>query len=122
MLSSLQSMAVEHPRGCPVRRASLASRQSRHKTSPQGSRRMDRRSFVVGSGASAAVLAGRPAWAQDVYPSRAITFVNPFPPGGAADVVGRPYAAVLEPQIKQPCVIEPKAGAPGQVRAQFAAS
>ncbi len=48
--------------------------------------------------------------------------INPFPPGGAADVVGRPFAAVLEPIIKQPVVIETKAGAAGAVGAQFAAS
>ena len=51
-----------------------------------------------------------------------MTFVNPFPPGGAVDVVARPLAAVLEPIVKQPVVIETKAGAAGQVGAQFAAS
>src|SRR5882672_7774312 len=84
-------------------------------------RSFNRRGFVFGS-AAAAALATRMAQAQDAYPTRAITFVNPFPPGGAADVVGRPYAAVLEPLVKQPCVIETKAGAAGQVGAQFAAS
>ncbi len=82
---------------------------------------MDRRSFVVGSAAAAAALAARPAAAQD-YPGRAVTFINPFPPGGAADVVGRPLAAVLEPIVKQPCVIDTKAGAAGAVGAQFAAN
>jgi tripartite-type tricarboxylate transporter receptor subunit TctC len=81
---------------------------------------MDRRNFVIGS--AAAALAGRPAMAQDAYPSHAITLINPFPPGGAADVVGRPYAAVLEPMIKQPVVIETKSGAAGAVGAQFAAT
>ena len=81
--------------------------------------RMDRRSFVAGSAAAAAAPA---ACAQEVYPSRAITVINPFPPGGAADVVARPLAAVLEPLLKQPVVIETKAGAAGQVGAQFAAS
>jgi tripartite-type tricarboxylate transporter receptor subunit TctC len=80
---------------------------------------MDRRSFVAGA---AAALATRPALAQEAYPSRAITFVNPFPPGGAADVVGRPFTATLEPLIKQPCIIETKAGAAGQVGAQFVAN
>jgi tripartite-type tricarboxylate transporter receptor subunit TctC len=81
---------------------------------------MDRRNFVIGS--AAAALAGRPAMAQDAYPSHAITLINPFPPGGAADVVGRPYAAVLEPILKQPVVIETKSGAAGAVGAQFAAT
>jgi tripartite-type tricarboxylate transporter receptor subunit TctC len=83
---------------------------------------MDRRRFIAGSAAAATALATRSAFADDTYPSHAITFINPFPPGGAADVVGRPIAAVLEPILKQPCVIETKAGAAGQVGAQFAAT
>jgi tripartite-type tricarboxylate transporter receptor subunit TctC len=83
---------------------------------------VDRRSFVIGSAASAAAVASGPSFAEDTYPTRAITMINPFPPGGAADVVGRPFAAVLEPLIKQPAVIETKAGAAGAVGAQFAAS
>ena len=83
---------------------------------------MDRRQFVVGSAATAAALSAGAAQAQDAYPSRPITLINPFPPGGAADVVGRPFAAVLEPIIKQPVVIETKAGAAGAVGAQFAAA
>jgi tripartite-type tricarboxylate transporter receptor subunit TctC len=82
--------------------------------------RMDRRSFIVGS--AAAALVTRPSLAQEIYPSRPITLVNPFPPGGAVDVVGRPFAAALEPLLKQPVVIETKAGAAGAVGAQFAAS
>src|SRR5215467_3140642 len=83
---------------------------------------MDRRSFVIGTAAASAAVLSQPIFAQAAYPAHAITFINPFPPGGAADVVGRPYAAVLEPQIRQPCVIETKAGAAGQVGAQFAAN
>ena len=83
---------------------------------------MDRRRFVAGSTATAAAFSLRPAFDEDPYPSRAITFINPFPPGGAADVVGRPLAAVLEPILKQPCVIETKAGAAGQVGGQVAAT
>jgi len=83
---------------------------------------MDRRSFVVGTAAAAVALAGKSAGAEDAYPSRAITLINPFPPGGAADVVGRPLAAVMEPLVKQPVVIETKAGAAGAVGGQFAAN
>ncbi len=83
---------------------------------------MDRRSFVVGTAATAATLAAGEVAAQEAYPSRPITFINPFPPGGAADVVARPLAAVMEPLLKQPIVIETKAGAAGAVGAQFAAA
>jgi tripartite-type tricarboxylate transporter receptor subunit TctC len=78
---------------------------------------LDRRGFLA---ASAALLA-TPALAQD-YPARPVTLVNPFPPGGAVDVVGRPFAAALEPLLKQPVVVETKAGAAGAVGAQFAAN
>jgi len=37
-------------------------------------------------------------------------------------VVGRPLTALLEPILKQPCIVETKAGAAGAVGAQFAAS
>jgi tripartite-type tricarboxylate transporter receptor subunit TctC len=80
---------------------------------------MDRRSFVAGT---AAALATRPAFAQEAYPSRAITIISPFPPGGASEVVTRPLAAAMEPLIKQPLVIETKAGAAGQVGAQVVAA
>jgi len=83
---------------------------------------VDRRHFVAGTAAAAAALTIRPAFAEDAYPSHAITIINPFPPGGASDVVTRPLAAVLEPIIKQPVVIETKAGAAGAVGAQVAAN
>jgi tripartite-type tricarboxylate transporter receptor subunit TctC len=83
---------------------------------------MDRRRFVAASAAATAAIAARPLFAQEGYPTRAVTLINPFPPGGAADVVGRPFAAALEPLIKQPVVIETKAGAAGAVGGQFAAS
>jgi tripartite-type tricarboxylate transporter receptor subunit TctC len=80
---------------------------------------VDRRSFVIGS--AAAAVAARASFAQEPYPTRAITIINPFPPGGASDVVTRPLAAVLEPMVQKPVVIDTKAGAAGQVGAQVAA-
>ena len=82
---------------------------------------IDRRSLVIGATAAASALMAGPAFAQE-YPARAITVINPFPPGGAVDVVMRPFAAALEPIIKQAVVIETKAGAAGAVGAQVAAN
>jgi tripartite-type tricarboxylate transporter receptor subunit TctC len=55
------------------------------------------------------------AHAQDAYPSRTVTMVVPFPPGGVADQTGRPVAAGLEKIFKQPVVISNRAGAGGAV-------
>ena len=85
-------------------------------------RSLDRRSFVIGTATCAAALATGAAFAQETYPSRPITIINAFPPGGANDIVTRPLAAALEAIVKQPVVIETKAGAAGQVGAQVAAS
>jgi tripartite-type tricarboxylate transporter receptor subunit TctC len=85
-------------------------------------RSLDRRGFVIGTTASAAVLAAGPVLAQDAYPSHAITIINAFPPGGINDIVTRPLASTMEPILKQPVVVETKAGAAGQVGAQVAAT
>ena len=112
--------------GCRPRPASLVSRPIRNGAAstliiPGGKRGQTqlRRRFAP----------QRPPHSPPARPSRRrpirrgpVTFVNPFPPGGAVDVVARPLAAVLEPILKQPVVIETKAGAAGQVGAQFAAS
>jgi tripartite-type tricarboxylate transporter receptor subunit TctC len=47
----------------------------------------------------------------DAWPSRSIKLVVPFPAGGAADTVARVYADKLAAALKQPIVIENKAGA-----------
>jgi tripartite-type tricarboxylate transporter receptor subunit TctC len=83
---------------------------------------MDRRSFVVGTAASAATLASGHAIAEEAYPSHAITVVSPFPPGGVSDTITRPLDAALEVVLKQPVVLENKAGAAGAVGAQFVAA
>src|ERR1044072_9236660 len=81
---------------------------------------MDRRTFLVGTAASAALLPH--AHAQDAFPTRAITILNAFPPGVANDLVTRPIASALEPIFKHPVVVETKAGAAGAVGAQVAAT
>jgi len=83
---------------------------------------MDRRRFCVAAAAASAGVIARPLFADEAYPSHAVTIINPFPPGGANDVVTRPLASALEPILNQAVVIETKAGAAGQVGAQFAAA
>jgi tripartite-type tricarboxylate transporter receptor subunit TctC len=70
----------------------------------------------------AIVLGGAPAGAQEVYPTRPITIVVAFPPGGVADLTARPVAAALERLLKQPVVVTNKPGAAGAVGNQFVAT
>ena len=60
-------------------------------------------------------MAACAASAQETYPSRPITMIVPFPPGGVADITGRPTAAALEKILKQPVTINNRPGAGGKV-------
>jgi tripartite-type tricarboxylate transporter receptor subunit TctC len=60
------------------------------------------------------VLASSACLAQD-YPTKPIAMVNPFPPGGVVDIVGRPLAALMEKNLRQPVVMINKTGAGGAV-------
>jgi len=62
-----------------------------------------------------------PAAAQSDYPTRPVTMVVPFPPGGVADITARPLAEAMGRILKQPVVVENKAGAGGGVGMQYVA-
>ena len=67
------------------------------------------------AGTLAALSLASPALAQDVYPSRPISMVVPFPPGGVADIVARPIAEAMSRVLNVPVVVENKAGAGGGI-------
>src|SRR5688572_25401762 len=56
-----------------------------------------------------------PGTAQDAYPTKPLTMIVPFPPGGVADIVGRPLAATMEKTLRQPVVVVNRTGAGGAV-------
>lgn len=53
--------------------------------------------------------------AQDAYPTKPVTMVIPFPPGGVADTVGRPVAEAMARHLNQPVVVVNRAGAGGGI-------
>ncbi len=53
--------------------------------------------------------------AQDAFPSRSITLIIPFPPGGVAEITGRPTAMAMEKILKQPVALVNRPGAGGAV-------
>ena len=60
-------------------------------------------------------------YAQDAYPTKPVTMIAPFPPGGVADIVGRPLAASMEKALKQPVLVVNRSGAGGAVGTTAAA-
>lgn len=70
--------------------------------------------------AALALLAAAAAQAQD-YPTKPVTMLVAFPPGGVADIVGRPLAASMEKALGQPVVVVNRPGAGGAVGTTAAA-
>ena len=70
---------------------------------------------------AAALCAAFVVHAQDAYPSRPVTLVVPFSPGGISDVIGRPFAHSLGKALRQSFVIENRPGAGGGVGMAYAA-
>ncbi|MDM0026532.1 Bug family tripartite tricarboxylate transporter substrate binding protein [Variovorax saccharolyticus] len=57
------------------------------------------------------------ACAQEAYPSRPLTVIVPFPPGGVADTALRALQPSLQRSLGQPVVISNRAGAGGAIGA-----
>jgi tripartite-type tricarboxylate transporter receptor subunit TctC len=60
-------------------------------------------------------LAAASAWAQ--YPTKPVTIVVPFPPGGSNDVFARAVSKKLSEAWKQPVIVDNKPGAGGMIGA-----
>lgn len=83
---------------------------------------LPRREFLVRSGAIAVALAlSFDTAAQANYPSRPVTIIVPFTPGTGADVLARLLDSHLSERMKQPFVVENRAGASGAIGMEAAA-
>jgi tripartite-type tricarboxylate transporter receptor subunit TctC len=81
---------------------------------------MVRRNALIILAAAACAGVAPTAFAQ-AWPSRPITYVVPFTPGGTTDVIGRTIAQGLTTSLGQPVVVENKPGAAGAIGATFVA-
>jgi tripartite-type tricarboxylate transporter receptor subunit TctC len=85
---------------------------------------LSRRTSAFAAGAAvltALAWSAAPALAQEAYPSRPVSMVVAFPPGGVADLTGRPLSLALQKVLKQPIVVENRPGAGGGVGNAFVA-
>jgi len=68
-----------------------------------------------------AIVLAQPAAAQQ-YPSRTVTVVVPFTPGGSSDITARTVSAKLQESLGQGFVIDNKPGANGSLGGKFVAA
>jgi tripartite-type tricarboxylate transporter receptor subunit TctC len=84
-----------------------------------------RRKFGLGLLASALLTIGgmplQSAMAQDKWPSKPITYVVPFPPGGTTDILARLIGQKLTQALGVTIVIENKPGAGGNIGSDYVA-
>src|SRR5918995_4279691 len=73
--------------------------------------------IILGSVLAAFCGAAPTAFAQGDYPSRTITILVPFPPGGSADTVIRPIAQKVADSMKATIVIDNRPGGAGNIAA-----
>jgi tripartite-type tricarboxylate transporter receptor subunit TctC len=65
--------------------------------------------------AALALAAGASLAQAQAYPAKPIAMIVPFPPGGIADLTGRPFAAVMSRIVGQNVIVENRSGAGGAV-------
>src|SRR5712691_3078506 len=71
--------------------------------------------------ATLACVALLAATAASAWPTKPVTFIVPYPPGGGTDVIARIYQEPLSKQLGQPIVIENRGGAGGSLGTGVAA-
>lgn len=77
-----------------------------------------KRRTLLTAAVTAPFLAGSPVMAQERWPSRAVTIISPYNPGGTNDVVARLMADRLQKTLGQPFIVENRPGAAGVVGTQ----
>ena len=83
-----------------------------------------RTSIAAASGASLLLTLGlgtAPVLAQGTYPTKTVTFVDSWPPGGPSDILARSIASVLDTSLKQHFIVENRPGAAGNIGTDYVA-
>ena len=76
-----------------------------------------RRGLITGLALALTAVAAPSAWADPAWPTRPVTLLVGFPPGGQTDFAGRVLLGSLQTALGQPVVIDNKAGVNGNLAA-----
>ena len=82
---------------------------------------LNRRQLLATLGSAGLAGSMPSAFAQDAWPSKPVSYIVPFTPGGSTDVIGRTLCEKLQAALGQPFVVDNKPGAAGAVGAGYVA-
>ena len=74
-----------------------------------------RRSLLFATLAAPAILGSAGARAQAAWPAKPVKLILPYAPGGATDMIGRPWADKLSQALGHPFVVDNRGGASGAI-------
>jgi tripartite-type tricarboxylate transporter receptor subunit TctC len=77
--------------------------------------------FLATLALAAATLPLMPIAHAEAFPDKPIVLVIPFPPGGPTDAMARTLAAEMQNRLGQPMIVENRAGAGGNIGAEYVA-
>ncbi len=83
--------------------------------------KITQKSFLLAlvGGLALSMASVAPASAADEWPSKPITYVVPFAPGGATDILGRTYSQAMSEALGVPVVVENKPGTGGSLGSAY---
>ncbi len=82
---------------------------------------LTRRQTLLAALAAAAPAAGALAQGAAAWPNKPLRIVVPYPPGGSSDIIARAISQPLSEALKQPVIVDNKAGANGNLGAELVA-
>jgi len=82
---------------------------------------LNRRQLIASVAAASAAVAMPGAVFAQAWPSKPIKLIVPYPPGGSSDIIARAISQPLSEALKQSVIVENRAGANGNVGADFVA-
>lgn len=103
-----------------TRGAATTPAHFRHSSNRRGVKDSKRKLLLAGLTSVCALLVSFPTFAE-VWPTKPVKWIVPYPPGGSTDILARLVGQKLSERLGQPVIIENKSGAGGNIGTDYVA-